>query len=129
MEIKDTHEIIITTLENPDTPRVVEFRDLFGLRESIRSMMYIWNTNCYYVDIVSQTFIINGGRKIKFNKFEKCKILYRRRSQISYTTNSEDGKPEVKLVWLIGLQEIGTRRMVLLIVSDDGSIWQWANKL
>ena len=129
MEIKDTHEIIITTLEDPDKPRIVEFRDLFGLRENIKSMMYIWNTNCYYVDIVSQTFIINGGRKIRFSKFEKCKVLYRRRSQISYTTDSEDGKPKVKLTWLIGLQEIGTKRMVLLIVSDDGSVWQWANKL
>ncbi len=126
--MNDAHEIIITTLEDSSTPRVVQFRDLFALREQIKTMMYIWNTNCYYVDVVSQTFIINGGRKIQFSKFESCKVLYRRRTQISYTTES-DGKPETTLTWLIGLEEIGTKRMVLLIVSDNGVVWQWANKL
>jgi len=127
-DMDDVHEIIITTREDSSNPRVVQFRDLFALREQIQSMMFIWNTNCYYVDVVSQTFIINGGRKIQFSNFEACKVLYRRRTQLKYTTNSE-GEPETILTWLIGLEEIGTKRMVLLIVSDNGVVWQWANKL
>lgn len=127
--MNDPHEIIITTRKDSSKPRVVQFSELYALRHDITSMMYLWNTSCYYVDVVHQTFTVNGGRKIVFGDFKRCKILYRRRNQVSYALNSDNNGPEKKLNWLLGLEEIGTKRMVLLIISEDGRFWQWANKL
>jgi hypothetical protein len=124
----DPHEVIITSKDS-SKPRVAQFSELFALRNDITSMMYLWNTSCYYVDVVRQTFIINGGRKIVFGDFKACKILYRRRNQISYALNSDNNDPKKKLNWLLGLEEIGTKRKVLLIISEDGCFWEWANKL
>jgi len=126
--MNDPHEIIITTIENPSQPRVVQFSDLYSLRNDIKSMMYLWNTNCYYVDVVDRTFIINGGRKVKLD-FGECKILYRRRSQLKLAVNTGDST-ERKTLWLLGIEEKGgTNQMTFLIVSDDGRVWRWANKL
>jgi len=126
--MSDPHEIIITTRENPNQPRVVQFSDLFSIRDDIKSMMYLWNANCYYVDVVDQVFIINGGRKIKIEAYDNCKVMYRRRNAISYTVNSNNG-PKKKVNWLLGLEEIKTEKMVFLQISEDGCFWSWENKL
>lgn len=125
----DPHEIIITTQEDSNQPRVVEFLDLYDLRNDITTMMYLWNANSYFVDVVNRTFIINGGRKLKFGDMGPCRILYRRRNQQRYATNDLSKASEKVVLWLLGLEEIGTKRRLLLIVSEDGVAWRWANKL
>lgn len=125
----DPHEIIITTRENSSKPRVVRFSDLFSLRDDIRSMMYLWNTNNYYVDVINRIFIINGGRKLGFTDLGPCRVLYRRRNQRTFTLNNGNSGPEKTTLWLIGLEEIGTERKLFLIISEDGHNWSWKNKL
>lgn len=125
----DPHEIIITTRENSSKPRVVRFSDLFSLRDDIRSMMYLWNTNNYYVDVIDRIFIINGGRKLGFTDFGPCRVLYRRRNQRTFALNNVNSEPEKTTLWLMGLEEIGTERKLFLIISEDGHNWSWENKL
>jgi len=120
-------EIIITTGENPD-PQLVQFSDLYDLRESITSIMYLWNTNCYYVDVTHQTFIINGGRKLHF-EMGPCRVCYRRRNQHKYAMNDLKGKPEKTQIHIVGLEKIGTEKRLILMISEDGQEWRWANKL
>lgn len=128
--MNDPHEIIVTTFSEPTKQQVVDFSRLFEMREDIASMMYLWNTNCYYVNVQDRTFMINGGRKIQFSDLRKCRVLYRRRNSVSYSLNPQgNGKPERRTSWILGVEEKGTKRMVMLIIGEDGSTWQWANKL
>ncbi len=120
-------EIIITTRENPD-PQIVQFFDLYDLRESITSIMYLWNTNCYYVNVTEQTFIINGGRKLHF-EMGPCWVCYRRRNQHKYAMNDLNGEPTRLQIHIIGLEKIGTDKKLLLMISENGQIWRWADKL
>lgn len=126
-------EIIITTRENPDTPKNVKFEELYILNqmEQIITMMLLWNHNSYYVNAGEKTFIINGGRKMSLAQLGDCKFIYRRRNQFQIGMNTDvDEGPKKKLVnWLIGLDEIGTETMVLLQISEDGDHWMWADKL
>lgn len=127
--MNNSHEIIINTRKDSNHPRVVQFSDLFDLRNDISTMLYLWTTNSYYIDVVSRTFIINGGRKIIFSDYKDCKILYRRRNQISYAVDGKEKPLDKKINWILGIEEIETKRMVLLIISEDGQFWEWANKL
>ena len=125
----NAHEIIITTQEDPK-PRVVDFSELYTLREDISSMMYLWDTNCYYVDVVNRTFIINGGRKIKFETFRDSRILYRRRNQVHVTMDApgSNGKKH-DIHWLLGIEDKGTGDMVFVEVTENGHDFAWQNKL
>ena len=123
------HEIIVTTREDSNQPRVVQFLDLYALRDDITSMMYLWDTNCYYVNVGSRTFIINGGRKLSFGSLGPCRILYRRRNRRTFAIDGKDGGPEKTTLWLLGLEERAGEKKIILIISEDGMAWQWANKL
>lgn len=117
---------IIATFKDDSSSRIVEFSELHGLIDNISSVMFLWNTNCYYVDSVSKTFIVNGGRRTRFNEMGNCKILYRRRNQLRLSMSGVPG--ETRSVWILGLvSEYG--EMVLLSISEDGSEWGWATKL
>jgi hypothetical protein len=125
--MNDQHEIIVTLREDLTKPRVVQFSELYAIRDDMITMMCLWNTNCYYVDAESKTFIINGGRKITMDTMKNPKVIYRRRNQFEKGLNSEVAENK-KVNWFMGLEdEDGT--MVLLQISETGREWSWANKL
>lgn len=123
----DPMEIVVSVEGNP-TPKSVAFSDLYAMRESIKSVMVFWNTNSYYVDSMSKTFIINGGRKVRFNEMEDCRILYRRRTQAEMAVNSGD-EASRKVIWIFGLESKKTGSTVFMEISEDGKDWKWNTKL
>jgi len=118
---------IMVTLKDDLTSRLVQFSELYAMRERIGSLMLLWNTNSYYVDSVSRTFIINGGRRTKFNEMEDCRILYRRRTKAEVAMNSEERNRIV--TWLIGIESRSTGSVVFIEIGDDGVEWKWNTKL
>lgn len=123
----DQFEILVTVQDDPN-PRKVEFSDLFPLRESLQSVMFLFNTNSYYVDALSKTFIINGGRRICFKELGECEILYRKRNRAEVSlTGDQKGSPMT--FYLIGLREKETGRVVFTMVTEDGASWEWGNTL
>lgn len=125
----DPHEIIITTRDNPNKPRVVQFEELNALRDDILTMSHLWNFGSYYVSVPDRTFIINGGRKYSVGNLGECEFLYRRRCRFDMAMNG-NGEPTNKTVmWIMGLQDKETEKMVLLQISEDGRQWLWADSL
>ena len=125
--MSDPMEIVVSIKGNPN-PKTVEFSELYALRDSIGSIMVFWNTNSYYVDSVSKTFIINGGRKVRFNEMEDCRILYRRRTRAEMAVNSGEEKSR-EVIWIFGIESMATGSTVFVEVSEDGKNWQWNTKL
>ncbi len=124
--MEDRLEIIVT--EDDAEPRRVRFEDLFAIRESLTSIMLLWNTNSYYVDRLSNTFIVNGGRRIRIETLGEGSIVYRRRNSL---ITSLSGQPEKRSVsWVIGLQgKENPEQMAILQITEDGSGWELRNKL
>lgn len=118
---------IMVTLKDDLISRVVQFSELYAMRERIGSLMLLWNTNSYYVDSVSKTFIINGGRRTKFNEMEDCKILYRRRTKAEMAMNSEERNRII--TWLIGIESKVSGSVVFIEIDDNGIDWKWNTKL
>ena len=125
--MSDPMEIVVSIKGNP-CPRTVEFSELYALRDSLASIMVFWNSNSYYVDSVSKTFIINGGRKVRFNEMEDCRILYRRRTRAEMAVNSGEEKSR-EVIWIFGIESMTTGSTVFVEVSEDGKNWQWNTKL
>jgi hypothetical protein len=126
---KDNMEILVTLVTEPDKPRSVKFTDLKSLQDRICGMLFLWNCNSYYVDCVKKIFIINGGRKLKMGGFQgDCRVMYRRRNQMDMSFASE--KPsEKRVIWIIGLDEIGASNRMFLKISEDGKSWKWETVL
>lgn len=123
--MNDPMEILVTLKDNP-SPRMVDFSELHGLVDSMGSMMLLWNTNSYYVDSVSKTFIVNGGRRTRFSEMENCRIVYRKRNQIQLSMTGDN--QGTQCMWIMGLEsETGDR--IMLEISEDGSGWDWITKL
>ncbi|MHA2426512.1 MAG: hypothetical protein ACXADB_00530 [Candidatus Hermodarchaeia archaeon] len=127
--MSDPHEIIVTIKDDPNQPRVVSFSDLFAIRDDITTMTHLWNTNCYYVNVLQKSFMINGGRRIRFNSpFGDCALLYRRRTRKTIALDG-NGKPITEIAWIMGIEDKETKEMAFLIISEDGRNWEWRNKL
>lgn len=118
-------EILVTMRDSPSS-KVVEFSELHGLIDNVGSIMFLWNSNSYYVDSISKTFIVNGGRRTRFNEIGNCKILYRKRNQLQLSMSGAPG--ETRVIWIVGL-ESESGEWVLLHITEDGSEWDWATKL
>jgi len=125
----DPHEIIVTLQDQPTEPCVVQFSELFDLRDNIVTMMHLWNSNSYYVDVKRRMFIINGGRKIVVNFPKECRLFYRRRNQFEKGMNSNNWADNRKANWLMGLEDKETGKLVFLQIAEDGHVWAWADKL
>jgi hypothetical protein len=123
--MEDRLEIIVT--EDKVEPRVVRFEELFSMRDRITSIMFLWNANSYYVNALTNTFMVNGGRKIKVENLGECSILYRRRN--SLVTSTTGGEQRRMLAWMIGLQSKEDKKMLALKIDDDGATWQWVDAL
>jgi hypothetical protein len=119
-------EIIVTLRDDP-SPRVIPFSDLYALRENISSMMLLWDTSSYFIDCVSKTFIINGGRKIAFNHVGEGMILYRRRTRSELSTTGEP--PKRMVIYILGFEIKSSNFLAFIEVSEDGNAWKWETKL
>jgi len=120
-------EIVVSLKDGTSSQRVVQFSELHGLIDNIGSLMLLWNSNSYYVDCISKTFIINGGRRTRFNEMEDCKVIYRRRNQCQMSMSGQPG--ETHTIWIIGLESKKTGSMILIDISEDGTDWSWNTKL
>jgi hypothetical protein len=129
--MNDLHEIIVTTKNEPSKQRIVQFSDLYSIRNDIKSIMFLWNTNCYYINVSTGVFIVNGGRRIQFPGSGDYILIYRRRNIQTYDLQptDENVKSRLQIRWILGIEDKDTKSMLLLVISSDGSSWQWANKL
>lgn len=107
-------------------PMVLPFEQLHDIKDSITSIMLLWNTSSFYVDRLSKTFIVNGGRKLRMENLGECSILYRKRSAVTVSVNG--GEQGRKVSWIIGLQD-DHDKIVALKVDERGSTWEWIDHL
>lgn len=120
-------EIIITTRDALSTPRAVRFEELYDLRKDIASIMFLWDTNSYYVDSLSRMFMINGGRRIVVD-MDDCEVIYRKRN--SQVMSMTDGASRKDTAWIVGIQETTPKgKMRALKITDGGFSWQWIDSL
>ena len=112
-------EIIVHLKDNK--PKIISFEDLYAVRGQMESIVFLWNTNSYYVSILDNTIIVNGGRKIHFKEMGNCNIEYRKRSTFQYSTTG-DHEPRKDHKWLFGLRN-ENKEVVLLEVASNGKNW------
>lgn len=121
-------EIIVTTRDALNAPRTVRFEELYDLRENIASIMFLWDSNSYYVDSLSKVFMINGGRRIILDSMGDCSIMYRKRNSQTMSLTGKASKTNT--AWIVGLQEdTDEGRIAALKITDGGSSWQWIDSL
>lgn len=125
--LKNEMEIIVTRYDKK-APMRVTFEDLYALQPDLKSIMLLWNTNCYYVDCVSNTFLINGGRSLAFPNIDGSEIDYRRRTTMKVSAAALK-KTEKEVSWLIGLKSRNRGESVYIEISQDGTSWNWRNTL
>ena len=91
--------------------------------------MFLWNTNSYFVDVKRSAFMINGGRRLEFPRITDPRLVYRKRTAqtVSVTGSAEGSRREVS--WILGIQDGDEGEMILLIISETGAVWRWANTL
>lgn len=119
---------IIASFKNGEESRVVAFSELYGLRQNICSLLLLWDTNSYYVNCEEGVVMVNGGRRIRSDKFRDSEILYRKRNAMTYSmASNEDTSPEKVVSWIIGLQKAG--EMVALEIKNEGVTWGWITHL
>lgn len=118
-------EIIVSV--KGSTPQKVPFENLFDLKDEITSIVLLWDTNSYFLNIENGTFIINGGRRLMIPDMEGAKLLYRKRNGVTYALTGM-GKKAHKVNWIIGLEKSPERR-VFLNISGDGKTFEWGTIL
>lgn len=125
--MKDILEIIVSTIHS-DMPKPVKFEELYGIKDDVISIIFLWNHNSYFVNVKERTFIINGGRKMNFPATGKTKLLYRKRTAETVAiTGAAEGSNRV-ITWLVGFEDEVENKLFLQI-SEDGKHWTWANAL
>jgi hypothetical protein len=117
---------IIATVKGETKPRTMKFEELYPVKDDLETVMFLWNTNSYYVDCLNNTMIINGGRRFRFGYIGESKLIYRKRTAMTMTIAGEQSN---KSVWLVGLEGINEDQMVLLEIEYDGSAWRWLKSL
>jgi hypothetical protein len=123
--MEDKLEIIISVEGKPE-PYEIKFEDLYAVRDKIKSIMFLWNANSVYADCVSNTFIIHGGRRIKFPEMGQTKIEYRKRTSMQVSASGAHDQKRSH-VWLIGLRSIDTDTVLIVEVDKTGALWEWRN--
>lgn len=126
-QLTNVMEIIVSRY-GKNSPEKVSFEDLHDIRTDLRSLMLLWNTNCYYVNCTENTFLINGGRALKFPNIEGAEIDYRRRTTMKVSAgDKQEAKKEVS--WLIGIKSTRNDEAVYIEISQTGESWNWRNTL
>lgn len=122
-------EWIISNHDKPE-PHVVDFEEIYDLRDQINSITLLWDTNSYHVDLVRKEIIINGGRRICIKGFERMGDLTaiavkRHTKRISF--NGDEGDPGEMVSYLIGWEKDveGEKKEIMLHISPDGREWCW----
>lgn len=134
MDTRSMPDIIVTTELNPE-PFQVLFSDLYALKNKIKSLLFLWDYNSYYVNVEQGYFIINGGRRIQptitLTMTDKI-IEYAKRNRVDVTLDNNENinSGEVQSSYLLGIiGKDGTENKSILIhISPDGSLWGWKDK-
>ena len=122
---------IIVKEQGQSTPIV--FEEVYRHRDSIESLMLLWDASSYYVNREEMYFILCGGRRIKpdslasFDK-EKTRVFLAKRHQQDMSAGS-DGltEGEHRLYYCLGLTD-DTHKMYAQI-SEDGRFWIWKEEV
>ena len=122
----DKLEIIVTTRSQQGKAKRVSFSEIYPIKDDIETIMFLWNSNSYYVSVKDKTFIVNGGRRLHINDIGKCKLLSRKRNQLTLSTTGDEGK-EQKIFWLVGVES--EDKVCYLKISEDGKVYEWCNTL
>jgi hypothetical protein len=123
---------IIVTLRDSDIPKRIEFYDIFKCKDSIKSLIYLYDFNSYLVNIDEGFFCINGGRRIKpcnCDSYEDRQLIYAKRNAKDINVNSGE-ESELRINYLLGVKGRfeNEYKTVLLQISEDGSSWIWRDK-
>lgn len=114
-----------------DDPKPVslQFEELFPVKDQIKKVVLLWDTNSYVIDVVNKSFIINGGRlfqPVGLQDMENAVLEYaaRHTRQLSMTADSESSESISYLAGVKGTIE-NEERQLLIHVSSDGRSWSW----
>lgn len=111
----------------------VLFKDIFPNRDNIESIMMLWDTNSYYINVKNKYFLINGGRRVQpiaLLEMEDLKPLAVHRHRKELSTNTMDVTGNESSLFLVGVTGIikDEVRDLFLYISQDGSMWSWGTK-
>ena len=118
-----TPEIVVAT-KGHRVLQKTSFEEASQNKREIIVASLVWNTNSYFVDIDEQVFVINGGKKIRFEEWlvnDPILVLIRRHH---LRLGMGDGEHPLKEVsYLLGYVGIaaGAERTMLMHISPDGS--------
>lgn len=120
---------IIVKLSDEIKPRSIRFEDMYNVADKVESLMLLWDANSYYVDVKSSHFLINGGRRLEFPRITDPRLVYRKRTSqtVSISGAAEGSRKSVS--WIVGIRDGDEGEMILLIITDTGAAWYWANTL
>lgn len=124
-------EWIIETEDNR-SPHSVQLPEIFAQKDLVRSVVLLWDTNSYYVNVEEGYFIINGGRRLQptgVAMMEDRRICYARRNSRSFAVGQPD-QAQDSVSYLVGVEGRieGEERQLLLQISSDGRLWVWKDK-
>lgn len=103
------------------------FEEMSKRRSEITTAALVWDTNSYFVDVDAQVFVVNGGKKIRFDEWpiQNPVVALVRRNQSDFM----DGKKTrtSSIGYFLGIEGTwkGQPRMVLMEISPDGSSFRF----
>lgn len=107
------------------------FEEASQKRLDIERACLIWNTNSYFIDVHAQEFVVNGGRKIRFDEEQVTDpVLLLVRRHIRKVSMGGTAHLEERVSYLIGYEGMrgGAKHEVFAHVSPDGSEFRFENK-
>lgn len=110
----------------------VTFEYVSQNRISIASAALIWATNAYFVDVEAQTFVVNGGKKIRFEEWlvEDPILLLVRRHLREYKMNDGSQPPVETMSFFLGYEGIsnGEKKMMAMFISPSGNEFRFVTR-
>lgn len=96
------------------------FEDVAITKEEVATCALIWNTNSYYIDVENQIFVVNGGKKIRFDEYQVANaiLVFVRRHHVTL-----NGEKKEETSYFLGYEGEGKEKheMMAMHISPDGS--------
>lgn len=113
-----------------EAPRPMSFEDASFRRRELTMALLLWNENSYLVSTDPPRFTVNGGRYLPFpyEGYTDPVLIVGRRHQKDVSVNG--GELEHRMSYLLGIeaQKDGEKVELLLIISPDGTNYEWRTK-
>lgn len=105
----------------------VTFEYISQHRPEVVTAALVWNTNSYLVDVEEQVFVVNGGKKIRFDEWP----IDNRRLLLIQSNRQDVKEGELQVVkvvsYMLGIEGTheGQPRMIFVHISPDGSQFEF----